>query len=53
MQKQIHDLIKNNYEDIVKYCIFVSSDWTRDLKFITPNLNAIHGIDKYHVLNKI
>ena len=53
MQKHIHDIIQNNYGDIAKYCIFLISHGTRDLKLIAQSLNVIHQIDKYHQLNRI
>ena len=53
MMNKINDVIDKNYGDISKFHIFVGSDGARDLKLIAQYFNATHGIDKYHVLNRI
>ena len=53
MTSKINDVIDKNYGDRSKFHIFVSSDGTRDLKLIAQYFKATHGIDKYHVLNRI
>ena len=53
MMDKINDVIDKNYGDRSKFHIFVGSDGARDLKLIAQYFNATHGIDKYHVLNRI
>lgn len=51
--KQINTIIRKNYGDKRNFHVYLSSDGARNLKAIAHDLNAIHGIDLFHVLRKI
>ena len=51
--KQINAVIAKNYGDRCNFKVFVSSDGARDLKAIAERLNAMHALDKFHVISWI